>query len=109
MGGLVNAELLSIVSVDVDRAVEAEFNAWYNDVHVPEVLACPGWIWGSRYVSTDGEPRYLAIYEMESEDAMWTPELQAIKGFGEYWKSLESYHSRVYRRIHHMSTRPENA
>ena len=53
--GLMNAELLSIVSVDVERAVEAEFNKWYNDIHIPEVLACPGWLWGSRYVSTEGE------------------------------------------------------
>jgi hypothetical protein len=100
-----SAELLSIVSVDVEKAVEDEFNRWYNEVHVGEVLSCPGWISGARYVSTEGEPRYLAIYEMESEDAMWTPELQAIKGFGEYWKHLESYRSRMYRRIYQASNR----
>jgi hypothetical protein len=98
------SELISVVTVEVEKAVEREFNAWYNDVHVPEVLACPGWVDGARYVSTDGEPKYMAMYEMESEDAMWTPELQAIKGFGPFWKNLESYHSRVYRRIHHATS-----
>lgn len=97
--------LISVVSVDVDGAVEKEFNTWYNEVHVAEVLACPGWISGARYVSTAGSPRYLAMYEMESEEAMWTPELQAIKGFGRFWKDVESYQSGVYRRIQPDSTR----
>jgi hypothetical protein len=95
----VDASLISVVSVDVDSTIEKEFNKWYDEVHVPEVLACPGWVSGARYMSTQGDPKYLAIYEMETEDAMWTPQLQSIKGFGEFWKDVESYHSRVYRRI----------
>jgi hypothetical protein len=99
-------DIISIVTVDVDKAIEREFNRWYDERHVGEVLACPGWLWGARYVSTDGEPRYLAMYEMANEEAMWTPELQAIKGFGPFWKSVESYHSRIYRKIHY-ATRDE--
>lgn len=92
-------DVISLVTVDIAKSKEEEFNRWYNDVHVPEVLACPGWLWGARYQALDGEPRYLALYEMESEKAMWTPELQRIKGFDRFWEDLESYRSRMYRRI----------
>jgi hypothetical protein len=91
---------ISVVGVDVEAAVEEEFNRWYNQQHVPEVLECPGWLWGARYQATDGEPRYLAIYGMEDEGAMWTPELQAIKGFGKFWPNIERYWGRTYRLIH---------
>src|SRR5580704_15593790 len=91
--------MISLVSVDVDPAVEAAFNRWYNEVHVPEVLGCPGWISGARYRSVAGEPHYLAMYGITGEDAMWTPELFAIRGFGRYWKDLTSYRSRMYRRL----------
>jgi hypothetical protein len=90
---------LSVVTVDIEAGVEKEFNRWYDEVHVPEVLACPGWEQGARYVAVEGSPRYMAVYEMSGPEAMWTPELQAIKGFGPYWKSLEAYRSVVYRKI----------
>ena len=100
---MLDAEYVSVVTVDIEAEVEKEFNRWYNDVHVGEVLDCPGWISGARYVATEGSPKYLAMYEIESEQALWTPELRAIKGFGDYWKNLEAYRSTVYRRIHHQT------
>jgi hypothetical protein len=51
---------------------EDEFNAWYADQHIPDVLAVDGLIVARRYGLTDvggpseGEYRYLAIYEIES-------------------------------------------
>jgi hypothetical protein len=98
--GVLDADYLSLVTVDVDPKVEDAFNRWYNDVHVGEVLDCPGWLSGARYVAVEGSPKYLALYEIEDEKAMWTPELRAIKGFGEFWGDLEAYRSTVYRRIH---------
>ena len=44
---MLDAEYLSLVTVDIDPEVEDEFNRWYNDVHVGEVLDCPGWVSGS--------------------------------------------------------------
>lgn len=56
---------------------DAEYNAWYNDIHLPEVLAVPGYVAATRY-ELSPEPRrmpgveeyvpaqrYLAIYELE--------------------------------------------
>ena len=43
---------LLIVTVEVDPAVEAEWNRWYDTVHLPDALRCPGVRRGRRYVST---------------------------------------------------------
>jgi hypothetical protein len=89
-----------ITSVDVaDRAVE-EFNRWYDEVHLPEVLACPGFISAARFECTDGQPRFLAIYELESEGALATPEMQRVRGWGEMFPHVRNFHERIYRQIH---------
>src|SRR5262245_45062073 len=41
---------LLIVTAEVDASVEADWNRWYDEVHVPDVLACPGVRGGRRYV-----------------------------------------------------------
>ena len=52
---------------------DAEFNQWYDEVHLAEVLAVPGFTSAERAIveSGDGmgaETRYVAIYEMDTED-----------------------------------------
>ena len=42
---------LLIVTAEVDPAVEAEWNRWYDTVHLPDALSCPGVRRGRRYVS----------------------------------------------------------
>src|SRR5882672_8888743 len=43
---------LMIVTAEVDASVEADWNRWYDDVHLPDALACPGVRAGRRYVSS---------------------------------------------------------
>jgi hypothetical protein len=58
-------EWLNLVTVDVEDAGAEAFNRWYNEVHVPEILGCPGWLANERFECVDGEPRYLATYDLE--------------------------------------------
>ena len=54
-----------------DVSKEEEFNKWYDEIHVPDVLETPGFISGTRYVRTrslEGIPKYLALYEIETAD-----------------------------------------
>ena len=44
---------LLIVTAEVDEEVEAAWNTWYDTVHLPDALACPGVLSGRRY-TTDG-------------------------------------------------------
>ena len=55
-----------------DPAREKEFNDWYSDIHVPDMLEVPGMIQATRWVSAhsgEGQHRkYLAMYELEADD-----------------------------------------
>jgi hypothetical protein len=54
---------------------EEEFNAWYTERHLKDVLAIPGFVRARRYRLSDAQfaplPgfRYLAIYEIEGDPA----------------------------------------
>lgn len=46
---------------------EEEYNAWYDDIHLPEFSALPGVLGGRRFkVAADGKPQYAALYELSS-------------------------------------------
>jgi hypothetical protein len=55
-----------------DPSREGEFNKWWDEIHLPDVLSAPGVIQGARYMNTDPEgnkrPKYLAVYEFETDD-----------------------------------------
>jgi hypothetical protein len=51
---------------------EREYNTWYDQVHLPELLALDGIVSARRLRPVDGEGPYVAIYEIEGDD------LQAI-------------------------------
>ena len=48
--------------------LEEEFNAWYDDEHIAERLAIPGYRSARRWVANarPGEGKYLATYELDS-------------------------------------------
>ena len=54
---------------DPDR--EAEFNEWYNTIHLPDMLELPAVVRATRYENInleDGEAKYVALYEIDSDD-----------------------------------------
>ena len=57
---------LLMVWADVPADKEAEFNRWYNEEHLAERLAIPGFLDGARYEAVKGGPKHLAVYELES-------------------------------------------
>ncbi|MFC4243619.1 hypothetical protein ACFOYW_09565 [Gryllotalpicola reticulitermitis] len=64
---------LQIVSTQPSPDAEPEFNDWYENTHVPEVLRMPGFLTGQRFRLVDSVPpfdgpQYLAVYEIESDD-----------------------------------------
>ena len=75
---------LLMVWTDVPADKEEEFNQWYNEEHIPDLLAIPGFLDAGRYIAISGGPRYLACYEWESPEVDESP---AYKRFHE--KSTE--------------------
>jgi len=94
---------LLVVTAEIDPSVEAEWNRWYDAVHLPDALKCPGVLRGRRYVST-GEISettlgtterkvkriYTTIYELESPAATTTPEFQAMRGWYQFAPHIRS-------------------
>ncbi len=68
-----------------------EYNQWYNEIHMGEVLQVPGFVAAQRF-AVAGDPvrgeasvhKYLAIYELETEDpdACLTALNEAVAGGG---------------------------
>jgi hypothetical protein len=98
------SELICVVTVDIDKEVESGFNEWYER-HIREVVDTPGWVRARRYRCLDGEPRYMAVYDIASREhaaigsvSNWTPDMQLIQqaGYEEFWPHIESYRARNY-------------
>jgi hypothetical protein len=65
-----NGRALLIVRSNVVPNMEEEYNLWYNEVHLRDMLSVPGVLTARRYVSLVDEPKYAAVYELESEDVL---------------------------------------
>jgi hypothetical protein len=57
---------LMIVWADVPGDTEEEFNRWYNEEHLAELLSVPGVLNAARYEATSSGPKHMAVYELES-------------------------------------------
>jgi len=67
-----------LVAMDIDPAVEDEFNDFYNTEHIPLFLLVPGVIAGRRFRAVRGGPRYIALYHVETTAVYATPAWMAV-------------------------------
>lgn len=61
-----------IALVNAVKGKEAEFNEWYSTIHIPEVVALPGFVSAQRYEIAGAAPtpyRYATVYEIEGSAA----------------------------------------
>ena len=65
------------ILIALTNAVEGrddEFNAWYNNIHLSDVLKVDGFVSAQRFQLSDAQRqadpayRYLAVYEIETDD-----------------------------------------
>jgi hypothetical protein len=66
---------LLVNAMNVTPEAEDDFNAWYDEEHLPALLAVPGTMSARRYrASADGEGvrRYVAIYHLESPEVTYS-------------------------------------
>lgn len=57
----------------------ADFFAWYERDHVTGRMAMPGFLDAHRYVAADDPDLGLLIYELDSLDALSSPQYQALQ------------------------------
>ena len=79
------ANYVFTVSMDVDADKESIFNEVYDTEHIPLILKVPGVVSAKRYktvpltmvlgggkktIVMEGEPAYMAVYELDSPDVL---------------------------------------
>jgi hypothetical protein len=70
------AKYTFVVMTNATSGKDAEFNEWYNKQHIPDVLTVPGFVRAQRFRLADARMggdtnkphRYLALYEIETDD-----------------------------------------
>jgi hypothetical protein len=63
---------LMLVGADIPADKEADFNKWYQEEHLQELMGVPGILNAARYEATKSGPKHLAVYELESVDVVNT-------------------------------------
>ncbi len=71
--GPADAGGLMLFGMNVLPEVEADFNAWFDQEHIPNLAAVPGVLAARRFKMASGTHRYLVLYHLT------TPEVQATK------------------------------
>ena len=57
-----------VLTAPASPELDADYNEFYNDIHLAEVVRVPGWKSARRYRRIDGaHPPYLAIYELQAK------------------------------------------
>jgi len=72
------ALLLAMMTPPTD--LEEEFNEWYDTEHFPRLSTVPGFQRSSRYVAVKGWPKYVALYDLSSADALEHPQYTRAPG-----------------------------
>ncbi len=104
------AACVLVVTAEIDPDQEEAWNTWYDEVHLPDALACPGVLRGQRYLAarpanltdhgtfaSDEARTYVTIYELASPEALDTPEFQAMRGWYQFVPHIKA-RTQVYTR-----------
>ena len=107
---------LLMVWADVPSDKEKEFNRWYNEEHLAERLAVPGFLGAARYEAVKGGPRHLAVYELESPAVLESEAYQRVQAQPTEWTKragpatvATAFIRNVYTMIHPAAVTPRIA
>lgn len=71
---------LMVVSITPERAYIPLLNEWYTDVHLGELLVCPGMLGARRFRALEGIPNFFALYYLDRPEALKSPEFVQVSG-----------------------------
>ena len=93
--------ILMEIRANIAPEKEQEFNQWYNNIHLPTVLAVPGFKSGRRFQRVSGEEiKYMALYELENIDVLKSEAFKRVAGWGEFEPYILNQSWNVYREIY---------
>jgi hypothetical protein len=69
-----NAGALLLNAMNVAPEAEDDFNAWYDEEHIPALAAVPGTLCARRFRATQGPMRYVALYHLTAPEVVASAE-----------------------------------
>ncbi len=86
--------MLVVMTDPVSPDRDTEYNKWYNECHLPDVLEIPGYVSATRYRAFEGrrgfKQEYLALYQLE------VPDLAALQRVsGEHMRRIADQEMRL--------------
>jgi hypothetical protein len=101
---------LLLVMMECALNDDDEFNAWYDNEHIPERAGIPGFLSATRYVCRSGFPRYLAVYDLENAEVLKSDAYRAIAGENlSIWTNRAQRTMRGYYRVEASQAYPGDA
>lgn len=79
-----------------DGAPVEGWNAWYDEVHIPDMLSVPGFNTVTRYAQRDDPYRFLAGYEIDGPHVFDEPRYREVTGWGEWAPQIEAWSRGVF-------------
>lgn len=86
-----------MVAINVSTEFEDDFNAWYNEEHIPNLLSVPGVLSARRFKSSTGTHSYVALYHLEKPEI--TKTIEWSKAIETPWSSRIRPHFQNHIRI----------
>jgi len=80
-----SANGLLAVWTDIAPEAEREFNEWYDSEHIPQLLGVPGFLSGRRYQAVEGEPKYLALYDLSDAEVLKSDAFRQVREMPTEW------------------------
>jgi hypothetical protein len=90
---------LLVVMMNVPPEAESDFNDWYDNEHVPDLLSVPGVLSARRFVASQGQPKYLLLLEVASTSVLDSPSYAAIRNAART-ESMRPYMQDLIRNIY---------
>lgn len=97
---------LLFVMIEVDPDFEDELNRWYEEEHIPERLACEGFLNARRFQAVEGAPKYLATYELESPEVLKGAAYKRLIPPSEWTRRVTAHFTAYVRNVYREITPP---
>lgn len=91
---------LLLVMMEPEPGFEDQLNRWYDEEHLAERMAVPGFLTGRRFRAVQGAPKYLALYDLASPAVLDSDAYRAMSEPPSPWTAEVRQHVAITRNVY---------